>query len=359
MRVVLTGGGTGGHVYPALAIAEALRAVDKKIELHFIGTATGFEARAIPAAGETFHTISSGGIIGKSIVKRMIGAAKAGGGVFQSLMLLRRLKPDVVVGTGGFVMAPVLFAARILGIQYFLQEQNSYPGLSTRKFAKGAKAVFIAYSQAQDHLPHSHTVLTGNPLRRKMTESVAGLSDHTISSPARILVTGGSLGARSINNAVADALEDLCTLAMVTWQFGKTGIPEQALSTVARLRSHGRLIAAPFFDDMPTRMGNADIVVCRAGAMTLSEIALFGVPAILIPFPHAAHDHQTENAKSYSESEAAALIKDSELDSSSLLNLCQSILSDSEKYKVMSIAMQSLARPNAAHEIAQSILKAA
>lgn len=359
MRVVLTGGGTGGHVYPALAIAEALREVDKNIELHFIGTAIGFEARAIPAAGEAFHTIRSGGIIGKSVVKRMIGAAKAGAGVVQSLILLRRIKPDVVVGTGGFVMAPVLFAARILGIPYFLQEQNSYPGLSTRKFASGASAIFIAYSQAQVHLPNSHTMLTGNPLRRKMTEVANGRRKQISSSPTRILVTGGSLGARSINNALVDALEDLCTFATVTWQFGKSGIPEQALSVVARLKSQGRLFAAQFFEDMPTRMGSTDIVVCRAGAMTLSEIALFGVPAILIPFPYAAHDHQTANAKSYSESGAAELIKDSELDRISLLNACQSIISDSEKYNRMSNAMLSLARPDAAYEIAQCILKTA
>ncbi|MBL0061950.1 MAG: undecaprenyldiphospho-muramoylpentapeptide beta-N-acetylglucosaminyltransferase [bacterium] len=359
MRIVLTGGGTGGHVYPALAIAEALRNVDKSVELHFIGTAAGFEAKAVPSAGEIFHTISSGGIIGKSVVRSMIGATKAGAGVFQSFMLLRRLKPDVVVGTGGFVMAPVLFAARTLGIPYFLQEQNSYPGLSTRKFAKGAKAVFIAYSQAQLHLPNSHTVLTGNPLRRKMTEFATGRSEQAISSPARILVTGGSLGARSINNAVADALEDLCAFATVTWQLGKTGIPEQALSAVERQKRLGRLIAAPFFEDMPTRMGNSDIVVCRAGAMTLSEIALFGVPAILIPFPHAAHDHQTANAKSYSESGAAELITDSDLSGRLLLNTCHSIVSDSDKYKMMSRAMQSLARPNAALEIVMRILRAA
>jgi len=359
MRIVLTGGGTGGHVYPALAIAEALRDIDKGVELHFIGTATGFEAKAVPAADETFHTISSGGIIGKSVIKRMTGVAKAAAGVFQSLLILRRLKPNVIVGTGGFVMAPVLFAARALGIPYYLQEQNSYPGLSTRRFAKGAKAVFIAYSQAQVHLPNSHNVLTGNPLRRKMAEFANGQRKQISSSPAKILVTGGSLGARSINNAVADALEYLCAFATVTWQFGKSGIPEQALSVVERLKSQGRLIAAPFFEDMPTRMGNADIVICRAGAMTLSEIALFGVPAILIPFPYAAHDHQTANAKSYSESGAAELIKDSELDRNSLLNACQKIASDSEKYNRMSNAMLSLARPDAANEIAQSVLKAA
>lgn len=359
MRVVLTGGGTGGHVFPALAIAEALRETDKDVELHFIGTATGFEASAVPSAGENFHTIVSGGIIGKAVTHRVVGAAKASAGVLQSLVILRRLKPDVVVGTGGFVMAPVLLAARIMGIPYFLQEQNSYPGLTTRKFAKGAQTVFIAYSEAQAHLASCHTLLTGNPIRRQMTEHATKHSFTAAASRRRILVTGGSLGARSINATVADALEDLCKVTTVTWQFGKSGIPEQSRSTIEHLCRQGSLIAAPFFHDMALRMRNADLVVCRAGAMTLSEIALFGLPAILIPFPHAAHDHQTANALSYSKSGAAILIKDSELDQNSLLDACHTILSDSETFVTMSRAMQSLARPGAAFEIARTILKAA
>ncbi len=254
-------------------------------------------------------------------------------------------------------MAPVLFAARVLKIPYYLQEQNSFPGLSTRKFANGAKAVFVAYSQAQAHLPKSNVILTGNPLRKKVTEFATGRSQASISKPAHILITGGSLGARSINEAVAEALEELCTLATVTWQFGKTGIPERTAMTADKLTSQGRLIAAPFFDDMPSRMKQADIVVCRAGAMTLSEISLFGIPAILIPFPHAAHDHQTANAKSFCESGAAELIRDSDLNSRQLLSCCQRIISDSEKHNSMSLAMNSMARPNAANEIAERILK--
>lgn len=359
MRIVLTGGGTGGHVYPALAIAEALRELNEKVELHFIGTSTGFESRVVPQSGESFHTISSGGIIGKSAIKRLIGATKAGLGVVQSLLLLRKLKPDLVVGTGGFVMAPVLLAAKLMGIPYFLQEQNSFPGLSTRKFAGSARTVFIAYPQAEQHLPSAKILLTGNPLRKRMTKNASDRVARTVSSPPRILVTGGSLGARSINNCVAETLEALCEISKVTWQYGKTGIPETALLMSDRLQSEGKLIAAPFFDDMPNRLLNADLVICRAGAMTLSEIALYGIPAILVPFPHAAHDHQTANAKSYSESGAALVIKDSEFSAQILLSSCQKIVSDQDLYKKMSFAMRSLARPNAAHEIAEVILKPA
>jgi UDP-N-acetylglucosamine--N-acetylmuramyl-(pentapeptide) pyrophosphoryl-undecaprenol N-acetylglucosamine transferase len=355
MRIVLTGGGTGGHVYPALAIAEALRDLDKSVDIHFLGTPTGFESKAVPRTGEKFHTISSGGLVGKGPLARVSGAAKAGLGVFQSLNTLRRLKPDAVVGTGGFVMAPVLVAAKVLRIPFFIQEQNSFPGLTTRKFASGARKLFAAYREAEKHLPDSSFVLTGNPLRKSIVE-IATASVKNKSSDTRILITGGSLGAKSINQAVADSLNELCELAQVTWQYGRSGVPDSVSEEqVESLTRSGRLVAAPFFEDMPQRYAQASFVICRAGAMTLSEIALFGLPAILIPFPHAAHDHQTTNAAAFETSGAAQVISDDELSPAKLLDACISLNRDFAKRNAMSIAMIELSKPDAARTIAQQI----
>lgn len=360
MRVVISGGGTGGHVFPALAIAEALRDQEPGIDIHFVGTASGFENKAIPGAGEKLHHISSGGIVGKNPISRILGLAKAGAGVAQSLTVLRKLKPDIVVGTGGFVMAPVLLAARILGIPFVIQEQNSFPGLTTRKFSKAAKFVCIAYPRAAEFLPGSNTILTGNPLRKKILQIAQERRTQDFALPTQILVTGGSLGAKSINLAVGSALVSMCEIGNVTWQYGRTGMPDSLDDqTVRRLRSSGRLIADAFFDDMPVRFQNADIVLSRAGAMTLSEIAVFGLPSILVPFPQAAHDHQTANAKSVAEAGAALVIKDRDISGDKLLDAVRKIVSDKEQYLLMSNSMKSLGRPTAAKDIASLVLETA
>lgn len=360
MRIVLTGGGTGGHVYPALAIAEGLRCIEANIDIHFLGTASGFESKAVPLAGENFRVISSGGIVGKSFVDRVAGIFRAGLGVLESWRILRELKPDVVVGTGGFVMAPVLLAARMMRIPFVIQEQNSYPGLTTRKFARYAKAVCVAYSQAADHLPGANVIVTGNPLRKAIVESAQNKTSSKIESPPRILVTGGSLGARSINSAVSSVISELCDIAQVTWQFGKSGVPESVDKLLlSNLTASGALNAAPFFEDMPSRYSNTDLVICRAGAMTLSELSVYGLPALLIPFPHAAHDHQTANAIVLEESGAASIIQDQSLTGEALLLLCRELLNNSSVLGEMSLAMRQLARPNAAYEIADIVRNSA
>ncbi|MCB1058667.1 MAG: undecaprenyldiphospho-muramoylpentapeptide beta-N-acetylglucosaminyltransferase [Calditrichaeota bacterium] len=357
MRVVLTGGGTGGHVYPALAIAEAIREIDHDVDVHFLGTPTGFESKAVPRAGETLHQISSGGIVGKGMAAKLRGAAKAGLGVVQSLSILRSLKPDVIVGTGGFVMAPVLVAARILRIPFYIQEQNSFPGLTTRKFAKNARTVFTAYSEAGQFLPGANVELTGNPLRKSIVDC-AEESVSADSSEAQLLITGGSLGAQSINNAVSGALMELCELAQVTWQFGRSGIPSSTPNElVNELTNSGKLISASFFEDMPQRYAKANLIVCRSGAMTLSEVALFGLPAVLVPYPHAAHNHQATNAAAYVRSGAATAIEDRVLTPTTLLEACATIVGSKAKQTEMRSAMRTHSKPDAAFRIVRAILK--
>jgi len=358
MRVVLCGGGTGGHVFPALAIGEALRDARADVDLHYVGTASGIESRLVPAAGENLHVISAGGLVGKSPLKRVASLAHAAAGVLQTIGLLRSLKPKIVVGTGGYATAPVLLAARMLRIPFVLQEQNSYPGLTTRKFAPHARAVFIAYPGAEQFLASAKCISTGNPLRRKILDNAAGVV-HSAANTT-ILVTGGSLGARSINRAVGEVLIKLTSLAAVEWQFGRTGLPDNLrTSEFQGLTANAKVLSAPFFDDMPAHYSRASVVICRAGAMTLSEIALYGLPAVLIPFPHAAHDHQRANARAVVSAGAALLIEDDQLTGERLLKSVSTILHDDTTHNRMSEAMRSLARPHAATEIAQHILRLA
>jgi UDP-N-acetylglucosamine--N-acetylmuramyl-(pentapeptide) pyrophosphoryl-undecaprenol N-acetylglucosamine transferase len=354
-RIVIAGGGTGGHVYPALAIGEALRELSSNIEIVFVGTSSGFESKALRDAGEQFIEISAGGLVGKSPIARARGAWKASVGVLQCLALLRRLKPEAVIGSGGYVMAPVVWAAQLLGLPTFLQEQNSYPGLTTRKLARKAKAVFLGFGSAAQFLPGATTIESGNPLRTKLIENSRSVRNS--SGSPHLLIVGGSQGAQSINRAIAESLADIAKVTPVTWQFGKSGLPDNIdLNVFQTLTSSGRLTAEPFFSDMHNRYAEATLVLCRAGAMTLAEIALYGLPAVLVPFPHAAHDHQTANAMRFVEQKAARMIPDSELSRNEILTNVLPLLTDSATLETMSAASRSLARPHAANNIAAHIL---
>jgi UDP-N-acetylglucosamine--N-acetylmuramyl-(pentapeptide) pyrophosphoryl-undecaprenol N-acetylglucosamine transferase len=358
MRIVISGGGTGGHVYPALAIAEALHELESSIEIHFLGTQNGFEHNAVNKAGEKFHSISAGGIVGKNPAAKLRGLLNAGLGVWQSFKLLLKLRPNLVIGTGGFVMAPVLMAANWLRIPTLLQEQNSFPGYATRKFASHAQLVCLGLEDAKQHLGNAKTKLTGNPLRKAL---VAGASvkrrENRNGRKPRLFVVGGSLGAKSLNHAIAEGLHDLVTIADVTWQYGKSGIPQSvSQELITDLQKSGKLQAAAFYDDMQTRYAEADIILCRAGAMTLSEIAMYGLPAILVPFPFAAHQHQLANARSIENAGAAKIVLDSDLSGKTLVESVKQLFDSPTDLPRMSQAMKSLARPQAAQDIAQLAL---
>jgi UDP-N-acetylglucosamine--N-acetylmuramyl-(pentapeptide) pyrophosphoryl-undecaprenol N-acetylglucosamine transferase len=356
IRILIAGGGTGGHVYPALAIGEALRELRPDVAITFVGTGSGFEAKAVRAANEKFIEISAGGLVGKSAFARLRGALRASVGAAQSLSILRKLKPHAVVGTGGYVMGPIVWAAQFLGVHTFLQEQNSYPGLTTRKLARKAKTVFLGFTSAKQFLPGANCIHTGNPIRAKLVEM--SRNDHSSDASPHLLIAGGSQGAQSINRAVAESLLEISRIAKVTWQFGKNGLPDNTDSAlVESLRASGRLVAEPFFDDMHRRYSSASLVMCRAGAMTLAELALYGIPSILIPFPHAAHDHQTANAKSVVECGAAIMIRDGDLNRATVGANMLPLLTDRAKLEVMSKASRALAKPDAARDIAAHILK--
>ncbi len=361
LRIVMCGGGTGGHVYPALSIAEAIDEISPGAEIHFIGMGNSFESRAVASAGRLFHEINAGALIGKSFFEKLVGLWRAVSGTLQAMLLLRKLKPGVVIGTGGYVMAPVIAAAKLMSIPFILQEQNSFPGYATRKFARFACFVCLGNQEAERHLQGSRVVVTGNPVRRAILKSANTLeqsrgSDHS----SALLVLGGSLGARSINTAVANCIDELAGVLPVYWQTGRNASHSLFDSQVLeRLIQHKFVVRRDFFDDMDSQYARAKLVVCRAGAITLAELALFGLPAVLVPFPYAAHQHQLANARSVENEGGAVVIPDSELTGEKLFDVVQSLLSDSKRLSSMSSAMKRLAKPSASWDIAKIALKVA
>lgn len=363
IRVVIAGGGTGGHVFPALAIKHAIVRCQPRAEVTFVGTRRGLEARILPAAGEQLELLWISGFSRRHMLRNLTLPLKLLCSVGKSVMLLRRLRPQVVIGTGGYVMGPVLWAAQILGIPTVLQEQNSYPGLTTRKLAPKAAAVCLGFAAAKAHLRTQRFEVTGNPVRADF-----GIADRTQSRAAwgldrnykTILVFGGSAGARSLNDAVSAALEELCRTANVIWQTGTSGTPSAITpGVIQQATANRRLVVREFITDMASAYAAADLAVCRAGALTLAELAVTGLPAILVPYPFAADDHQTANARAAVAAGGALLLPDNELTGARLLDLVRATLEPEDRLQKMGERMRSLSRPDAADRIAEIALREA
>jgi len=356
LRLVLAGGGTGGHLYPALAIADELRRRHPDAAITFAGAAGRIESRVVPAAGYPFVALWVSGF------RRRLGAAtllfpvKLAVAMVQSFVLLLRAKPDVVIGTGGFASGPVLAAAQILGRRTLLQEQNSVPGATTRMLARRADEVHVTYEASVRFLPRAAAVrVSGNPTRRR----VGSLSRdegaaHFGLDPARrtVLVFGGSRGASSINGAVAAVAGALAAEGVqLIWQ---TGEEEYARLRAACVKHEERVKVYPFIDEMEFAYAACDLAVCRAGATSLAELTMAGVPSILIPYPHAAADHQTGNARTMAEAGAALMVPDAEA-ASGLLPAVRALLGDGPGLRAMGEAARRLARPGAAAAVADAV----
>lgn len=359
LRILIAGGGTGGHLYPALAIQEAILARAPHTDIEFVGTRQGIESRVLPQNGQKLNYLWVSGLKRGSLIQNFSTALKLGVSLLQSSRLISRFKPQLVIGTGGYVMGPVLYMAQRKGIPTLLQEQNSFPGLTTRKLAPRADIICIAFPDAAQRMKANRIELTGNPVRGsfrtvdKLTAKAQYLLD---AERPTLLFVGGSQGARSINNAVADALETLLKRFNIIWQTGKFGIPEtvsQSLIETATDQHH--LKVQPFFDDMPVAYAASDLAICRAGAMTIAELAICGLPAIFIPFPFATDDHQTANAKSLHDAGAASLISDKALTADSMTNEIERIFDDN-RLDELRAAMKTFAKPDAAKHIAEIAL---
>jgi len=354
MQVLIMAGGTGGHVMPALAVAGELRAQGHQVR--WLGSAAGLEARAVPAAGIELFTLPVAGLRGKGVLRYLsapVGLLRA---LAQAVGLLRRLRPDVVLGLGGYATGPGGVAAFLLRRPLLIHEQNARPGLTNRLLARLARRVLAGFPGLR--LAGRAAEFTGNPVRAELLDLPP--PEQRLSHPPRLLVLGGSQGAQAINAAVPQALELLrqsgVPLPQVRHQAGR----QHAQTVTADYHARGLTATVDgFIDDMAAAYGAADLAICRAGALTVAELCAVGLGALLIPFPHAADDHQTANARHLAGAGAAVLLPQTDLTPLRLAELLGSLLADPARRLAMAQAARRQARPDAARRVAAACLEAA
>ena len=358
-RIVISGGGTGGHIYPAIGIAKELIQLDAGTEVVFIGGADRLESTLVPQHGFRFLPISVAGFPRKLTWRWIPIVYKVCSGFARSLWLLKNLKPSVVVGTGGYVCGPVLFAAVLLSIPTVIQEQNAAPGLTNRILARWAKAIYLAFETASTHFPTEKATVVGNPIRRTVgaAERTVETYDSLGLDPERktVFVMGGSQGAQAINQNVMDALDDLAPFDQQLQFVHQTGKVDYKAVKARYQKSSVRHLVQPYFDPIETIYGIADLMVCRAGGMTIAEITACGIPAIFIPLPTAAGDHQRLNAQAIAAAGGGVVLDQRTLTGNKLAEEVIRIIDNPEEQQGMANQSRQLGNPHAGEEIAQSI----
>lgn len=359
LRVLIAAGGTGGHVYPAIAIADALMEIRENIVIKFVGTADRMEAEAVPAAGYDFVSIWITGFHRRLTLKNLLFPVRLVVSLMQSMRIISKFKPDAVICCGGFVTGPVGRMAAMMGASLFLQEQNSYPGVTNRLLAKRAELIFTAFKEAEDYLPAEKVRLLGNPTRKSLTAiniTEAYRHFNFQSDKKTLIVLGGSGGARTINEAVEKNLQTLHDEfgLQIIWQCGKNY--SEGIDATLQADAYKNLRMFSFLHYMPEAYALADLVVSRAGALSCSELALTRNASILVPSPNVAGDHQTKNARSMADEGAAEILKDDEV-VEQLSEMVKTFLFDDKRLEEMRLSASKLARPNAAEEIAKEILE--
>ncbi len=349
MKLLVMAGGTGGHVFPALAVAEKLRA--EGVEVLWMGTRRGFEAKAVPAAGFDMAWVEVGGVRGKGLMTLLFAPLQVLRATWQALRILRGFRPGLVLGMGGYSAGPGGVAAWLLRVPLIIHEQNAAAGTTNKLLARLARHVLQAYPAP--FATHPRAVTVGNPVRDTLLglpgPAERGLGTHR---PVRILVLGGSLGALALNQTVPAALARFAGRICIRHQAGRTlAAAQQAYAAVAH-SAPLEVELVEFIDDMAGSLAWADLLICRAGALTLAEVAAVGVGSILVPFPHAIDDHQTRNAEHLVRAGAALLQPEASLSAAGLAAELQSLLDAPARLLAMAQAARACARPEATEEIA-------
>lgn len=360
-RILLAAGGTGGHVYPAIAIADALRSENSDTEILFVGTKDHMEWKAVPKAGYDIRNVWISGFHRRFTLKNLFFPVKLVTSLVQSLRILAGYKPHVVVSCGGYAAGPVGWVAGRKGIPIVIQEQNSFPGVTNRLLAKFAVKIFTAFKEADRYLPEEKTEVTGNPTRATLTGADKGkaLESFGFSDDKPVLlVMGGSGGAKTINEAMKANIEQLHDEAglQIIWQCGARYYDE--LSTEINEKNLENLRLTAFLDNMAEAYAAADLVISRAGASSCSELMLTGKPSVLVPSPNVAGDHQTQNAKAMADAGASKLLEDNAM-KETMTELVEQLIYDQENLQRMNQAALNLAKPEAAKLIAKEILEIA
>jgi UDP-N-acetylglucosamine--N-acetylmuramyl-(pentapeptide) pyrophosphoryl-undecaprenol N-acetylglucosamine transferase len=355
-KILIAAGGTGGHVFPAIAIADEIKKMKPNTEFLFVGTKKKIESRIVPERGYAIAFIWISGFDRSIRAGTLLMPLKIAVSFIQSFFLIRRFRPDAVVGTGGYVCGPVLFVASLLTIPTVVHESNSYPGITTRLLSARLTKVFVAFAATSQWLKRKDNIrVVGTPTRPGLgrISREDGLRFFRL-DPAKktVLVFGGSLGASSINHAMKMIVDRLASSGVqIIWQTGRS---ESALADKMKQKDIGWM--GSFIDAMEYAYAAADVVVCRAGATTLAELTLLGKASILIPYPYATAGHQTFNAKTLADAGASIMIADQDI-RARLENELLALLEDDDRRKKMGRASLSLGRPDAGNEIAQQILQ--
>jgi len=343
MRVILAGGGTGGHVIPALAIAQELRA-RHSAEIRFIGTARGLETKLVPAAGFELALIEVGALKNVGLATRLGTLWQLPGAVLRSRRILREFRPDVVIGVGGYASGPAVLAAEMAGVPTLLFEPNLVPGFANRMVARWASAAAVQFEETRSRF--GNAVVTGVPVRQEFFN----LPMRPADAPPTLLVFGGSQGAAALNRVMMESAAALKQAGVAV--IHQTGESDYNQVKAAYQQSGLSAEVTPFIDRMPEAFSRADLLLCRSGASTVAEVAAAGKPAIFVPFPRAADDHQRRNAEALVAAGAAMLIPEAELTSASLMKTVGELLADKQRLGRMAAAARGLAHPNAAQDIA-------
>ncbi len=358
-KIIISGGGTGGHVFPAIAIANELKKINESIEILFVGAKGKIEMEKVPKAGYPIKGLWISGFHRKLTLRNLLFPLKLLVSLVKSFWIVNTFKPNVVVGVGGFASGPVLQMANMLGIPTLLQEQNSYAGVTNKLLSKKADKICVAYDKMERYFPSNKIILTGNPVRQDLKDlnkkREEALEYFCFSKEKKtIFLTGGSLGARSLNDGMAASFEILKKHPeiQVLWQAGKLYIDEFSKSETAQL-PNVKVVA--FIDRMDFAYAMADVMITRAGASTVSELCITGRAAILVPSPNVAEDHQTQNALALAEKDAAILVKDGEVNEK-MIATALSVLENETLKNQLEKNILKLAKPDASRIIAEEVL---
>jgi UDP-N-acetylglucosamine--N-acetylmuramyl-(pentapeptide) pyrophosphoryl-undecaprenol N-acetylglucosamine transferase len=357
MRFIISGGGTGGHIYPAIAIANALKLRFPNAEFLFVGAKDKMEMQKVPQAGYAIQGLWIAGLQRKLTFDNLLFPFKLISSLWKSSCILRQFKPDVVIGTGGFASGPLLQMANSKGIPTLIQEQNSFPGITNKLLSKRASSICVAYANLDRFFPASKLVLTGNPVRQDLLNVKSKRSEGIAyfkldASKKTLLVLGGSLGARRVNQLIEKELPFFMSQGIqVFWQCGKLYWEQYQKLNV----QEGVQVVA-FIDRMDLIYAAADFVISRAGASSVSELCLVGKPTLFIPSPNVAEDHQTKNAQAIVAQKGALLLKESELDSQ-FETVFADLLTNESLQNELALNIKKLAMPNATEAIVDEISK--
>lgn len=368
-RIILSGGGTGGHIFPAVSIADRFRARHPDAEILFVGAEGRMEMTRVPEAGYRIIGLPIAGIQRSLSMSNLAVPFKLAASLWRARKVVRDFRPDIAVGTGGYASGPVLFAASLAGVPTLIQEQNGFAGVTNKILAKRAAKICVAYEGLERVFPKDKIILTGNPVRASILDGKKSrqeaLDEFSLSAGRKtFLVLGGSLGARAVNNAVFESIDTLASDgSQLLWQCGKLYYNQYRRELDRLVAEHpekdleNRVALVPFISDMNAAYSVADFIISRAGAGTISELCIVGKPSVLIPSPNVAEDHQRHNAQALSSKGAAVFIPESENLSADLSLAAARLLSDASLCSELSRNISSMARPDATSDIVDEIEK--